>query len=191
MKSIGKPSLIPLKRSVLHPKPQAALIPASWAFNLSETYTGWTVRRGDLSLVSCKYRWAFFFFLTDQKEKKKKNNFSKHKKIKPLNLLVLQDKCWKVKNAGFCKGYEVNINDASPQGSKAEATNKHLLRDFSLSLHITCLSEGHMPACVSHFYLHEGSAWQWRCVHVFLTHSCTTSGLDPGNPVSNVNNPLV
>lgn len=43
----------------------------------------------------------------------------------------------------------MNIDDASPQGSKAEATNKHLLRDFSLPLRITCVSEGHMPDWMS------------------------------------------
>jgi len=54
-----------------------------------------------------------------------------------------------VNSTGFCKGYEVNIDDVFPQGSKAEATNKHLLRDFSLLLRITCVSEGHMPAWMS------------------------------------------
>ena len=54
-----------------------------------------------------------------------------------------------MKSTGFCKGYEVNIDDASPQGSKAEATNKHLFRDFSLPLRISCVSEGHVPAWMS------------------------------------------
>lgn len=95
-----------------------------------------------------------------------------------------------MKSTGSYKGYEVNIDDASPQGSEAGATNEHLFRDYSLAPHVICVTGTHASLDVSCFRLHKHAA-EHRCVHTRLTLFCKSSGSASGNPVSNMSNSLV